>query len=681
MLHYAVTIFCSAFLLFLVQPMLAKFILPWFGGGSVVWTTAMIFFQFTLLLGYTYAHLSTKWFSPKRGAMIHIGLLAIALLFLPIIPGASWKPLGDEEPAVRILLLLTATIGLPYFLLSSTSPLVQAWLARSIGAGHIKDANPYRLFALSNFASFGALISYPLVFEPFVNARSQAWGWSVGFVVFALLCGSLAWAASKHASSAQNENAVPQAAAPTAAAKPNLRQIGTWLALSAMGSIMLLAVSNHLTHEIPSIPLLWVAPLALYLLSFVLTFESQRWYQRDKFFAVFAVSIFAMAVLLGNHDWAFKVYWHIGVFLTGLFIACMFCHGELVRQKPATEHLTLFYLIVSAGGVIGGVLVGLVAPHVLAGYFELDIALIAFAIIAALLFMKQGPGYAFIILAVLVSVSTSSWVRTDRFYAATIESTRNAYGVLRVREYEKGTDSHYYSLTHGAILHGNQFRKEEFRRAATTYYKSGSGIGLTLLAKDGKAIKVGVIGLGAGTLATYGDPDDIYRFYDINPEVIRIAKSQFTYLADSEAKIETVLGDARLQLERELTNGQNQQFDVLAVDAFSSDSIPIHLITDEAVKLYAKHMKPTGVIAFHVSNRFLELKPILIALAERNGFEFAYLHQVADDKSTVSDWCVLTKDKSFLTQVKIATVTQPVLPEPKWSIWTDDHHNLLQVLK
>ncbi len=681
MIHYAITIFVSAFLLFLVQPMLAKFILPWFGGGSVVWTSAMIFFQFVLLLGYGYAHFSSKWLKPRTGAMVHISLLVIALVFLPIIPSAGWKPVGDEEPALRILLLLAATIGLPYLLLSSTSPLVQAWFARSLGNGSLTttSANPYRLFALSNFASFGALIAYPLAFEPLLRLNTQAWVWSIGFILFAVLCASLAWYSASRATS--NLPSTISEAQSTLDEKPGWSQIIVWLGLSAMGSVMLLAVSNHLTHEIPSIPLLWVAPLALYLLSFVLTFDSSRWYKRDFFVGLFSVSLITMAVLLVNTDWAFKIYWHIGIFLVGLFIACMVCHGELVLQKPQPKHLTLFYLTVSAGGVIGGVLVGLVAPAVLNGYFELEIALVEFALILLLLHLKRGTGFALITITTLIAVCIPTWIRIDKYSSGTIEMTRNAYGVLRVREYDKGEDSHYYSLTHGAILHGNQYQKSEFRRSATTYYKSGSGIGRTLLELEGKPIKVGVIGLGTGTLATYGDTDDVYRFYDINPEVIRIARSKFTYLADSEAKIETVLGDARLQLERELATGENQQFDVLAVDAFSSDSIPMHLITDEAVKLYVKHMKPTGLIAFHTSNRFLELKPILLRLAENNGLEFAYLHQEDSGNSTVSDWVLLTKNKAFLRKPGIEAITKPVLPEPKWQMWTDDYHNLLQVLK
>jgi SAM-dependent methyltransferase len=356
----------------------------------------------------------------------------------------------------------------------------------------------------------------------------------------------------------------------------------------------------------------------------------------------------------------------------------MFCHGELARLRPGPKHLTLFYLVVSLGGVVGGVLVGVVAPLALPGYLELEIALVVVALLA--LFLNHDRPKPVIAMFAAVAAFTSgalAW-RVETFTEDTVLVERNFYGVLRVKETlarDTDPDTRYRSLVHGAILHGEQWMDEKYRRAATTYYKTSSGIGMAILAHEGLPIKVGVIGLGAGTLATYGDADDTYRFYDINPAMPRIAREQFTYLSDSPAKIEIVLGDARLSLEREPPQG----FDVLAVDAFSGDSIPVHLITVEAVGAYLRHMKPKGVIAFHVSNRFLDLKPVLLAIAEQHGLEYAYVHETSDDGGTTSDWVLLTRHKPLILRPEIVTATEPVAPQPGWRLWTDAYNNILQV--
>jgi hypothetical protein len=673
MLHYALTIFISAFLLFLVQPMLAKFILPWFGGTAAVWTTCMIFFQSALLAGYAYAHWTSRRLSTRNRSHVHVALLLLALAFLPITPDPSWKPAGNENPAVRILLLLVATIGLPYFLLSSTSPLLQSWFARAR-----PGQNPYGLFALSNFASFLALIGYPFLVEPYFTARQQSWGWSAGFVLFALSCAALAW----------RMRAVPDLpeAAP-AAGEPDVRpgagRIALWLTLSALGTVMLLSVSNHLTHNIPSIPLLWVVPLAIYLATFIIAFADPRWYPRGLVLAELLVALVAMALLIAYKDWQFRIFWHIGVFSVGLFITCMFCHGELARLKPAPRHLTQFFLIVSLGGVLGGVLVGIVAPLALPGYLELEIALVLIALLAVLLHRDRHFAVIGLAVTVLGFSAAALWYRIDTFTENTVLIKRNFYGVLRVKEYDRGEDTWHWSLVHGAILHGEQFRSEKYRAAATTYYKTTSGIGKTLAFYDEKDIRVGVIGLGAGTLATYSDKGDVYRFYDINADVLEVASKHFTFLRDAVARgarIEAVLGDARLQMERELASGRAQNLDVLAVDAFSGDSIPVHLITDEAVALYRRHMKPDGVIAFHTSNRFLELKPILLKIAERQGLKAAFVHE-AGDSGTVSDWVLLTTNQALLDKPEIKDSTLPIPPKPGWRLWTDDFNNIVQVLR
>ncbi|HET9576935.1 MAG TPA: fused MFS/spermidine synthase [Usitatibacter sp.] len=670
---HAATIFLSAFLLFLVQPILAKEILPWFGGAAIVWTLCMVFFQLVLLLGYAYAHWLAKHADGTRQAWIHGALLLASLAFLPMIPDSSWKPQGADNPAVRILVLLFATVGLPYFLLSSTSPLVQAWFARAY-----PGSSPYRLFALSNFASMLALLGYPLLVEPWLTNARQSFSWSAGYALFVLLCAGLAWSARKLPPLTVEGG---QTAAIAEERAPRRASIALWLALSATGSATLLAVTNHLTQNISSIPLLWVVPLAVYLLTFILCFESSRWYWPALYLGSLVWMLALMAWFLGYKPWQFELLWQIAVFTVGLFFVCMFCHGELALRRPGPRHLTLFYLAVSLGGVVGGALVGLVAPVTLPGYLELDIALVVVALLALATNLYR-PAWAIAVLVVAAGGTFASlaW-RIHTFTEDTVHIERNYYGVLRVKENTtttaSGEEIRYRSLVHGSILHGEQWLSEKYRHSATSYYKTTSGIGRTLILMEGKPIKVGIIGLGAGSIAVYADADDVYRFYDINPAVIRISNKWFTYLADSPGKMETVLGDARLSLEREPPQG----FDVLAVDAFSGDSIPVHLITVEAFTEYLRHMKPDGVIAFHVSNRFLDLKPVLLAIAERHKLEYAYVHETGDSGTTTSDWVLLSRNKRFLLKPLIVEATEPVVPRPDWRVWTDDFNNLVQVFR
>lgn len=664
---HAATVFLSAFLLFLVQPLLAKQILPWFGGAAIVWTLCMVFFQLVLLLGYAYAHALARA-NGRAQAAIHIALLAASLALLPVSPDPSWKPQGGDNPVTGILGLLFATVGLPYFLLSATSPLVQAWYARAR-----PGASPYRLFALSNLASMLALLGYPFLLEPWLATRIQSRAWSAGYAIFAAACAALAWA-SRDLARGTGE------AAPEREPRPGAGEIGMWLALSAMGAWLLLAVTNHLTQNIPSIPLLWVVPLAIYLATFILCFEGRAWYRRDAYLAALAWMVCIMAWFLVDSDLEFELAWQVGAFTVGLFVACMFCHGELARRRPGPSHLTLFYLAVSAGGVVGGALVGIVAPLVLPGYLELQIGLVAVSFLAVALNLRRPlPVTALLVTVACAATFCLAW-RVRNFTAGTVYIERNYYGVVRVKESRSNPadpDTRYRSLVHGSILHGEQWLSEKYRRSATTYYKTSSGIGRTLLAFEGKPIRVGIIGLGAGTIAAYADADDVYRFYDIDPAVVRVSRTWFTYLADSSGKVDVVLGDARLSLERE----PPQRFDVLAVDAFSGDSIPVHLITDEAVTEYRRHMKPGGVIAFHISNRFLDLKPVLYAIARKQGLEFAYLHEPGEDGGTTSDWVLLTRDRAFLALPAIAAITEPIAPEPGFPPWTDDYSSLAEVVK
>ena len=672
MFLYAATIFASAFLLFLVQPVMAKQILPWFGGSATVWTTCLVFFQSALLAGYAYADWLVRRPSPRNGLKLHVVLLVASLALLPIVPAAHWKPSGDENPIWLILGMLVATIGLPYFLLSSTSPLVQAWFAR-----HFPGRSPYRLFALSNLASMLALLGYPFLLEPWIATRTQSLGWSIGYAAFAVLCAATGWASLRLAPQAGAP--APNAPAGLDEAPPTTARQALWIALSATGSILLLAISNHITQNVAAVPLLWIVPLSLYLLTFILCFDGTGWYRRDLIVSMVAAVLGVMAWTQADPDLTHVLAIQLGVFCAGLFLACMFCHGELVRLKPAPRWLTRFYLTISLGGALGAVLVGIVAPLVLPAYFELGAALVLCA--ALLLWQVRRDHKVFGALAVVslaVTIGCAVWYVRE-FYDQTIVATRNFYGVLRV--WETGSDAdRRRTLIHGTIMHGTQYFDPLLRRQPTTYYTATSGVGRAIesLHPRLEPVRVGVIGLGTGTLAAWGAKGDVYRFYEINPSVIEIAGRDFTFLADSEATVETALGDARLVLEREAP----QQFDVLAIDAFSSDAIPVHLITSEALAIYERHVKPSGIIAFHVTNRFLDLAPVVEALAHAHGLAAVLVSDDGKDTgSSVSDWVLLSKDPAALEKPAIADAASEIAPRREWRLWTDDFNNLVQVLR
>jgi SAM-dependent methyltransferase len=667
---YAATIFLSSFLLFLVQPLIARLILPWFGGSAAVWTTCMLFFQVLLLAGYGYAHLLESKAPPgKARPVVHTLLLLAAVALLPIAPSEAWKPAGEDEPVSRILLLLTATVGLPYFLVASTSPLLQAWFARAR-----PGEDPYRLFAVSNLASLVALIGYPFVVEPFLSAGEQVRAWSWLFAAFALLCAAVAW---RTPPGSREVSVQPDSA------ELQRFTVFLWLALSATGSVLLLAVTNHLTQNVAAVPLLWLLPLTLYLASFIIAFDGRNWYRPQLLWPLVLLSLAAMAWLVADIDYHFNLPVQLGVFLPGLFFACLFCHGELYRVRPAPRHLTAFYLVVSAGGALGGLLVAVVAPLAFNAYYELGIGLVVVGLLAALRFAALGRIPGAVSLAVLLGASAAAAYEGLRYHEDVRLSERGFYGVLRVKEYgSPGEPGHLRRLVHGAIMHGEQYMDDARRELATTYYTETSGIAAAIESRGNRPLRVGVIGLGTGTIAAYGRKGDVYRFYDIDPRVMDIARNEFTYLADSKAEIELALGDARLTLEREAP----QNFDVLAVDAFSSDAIPVHLITREALGVYLKHVRPDGIVAFHVSNRFLDLIPVVARLAQEHGAHAVLVNDDPDDEEdsirSRSDWVLVSRDPAALKRPAIVDAgAQPPQDRPEWRTWTDDYSNLIQILK
>ena len=690
MILYALTIVVSAFLLFQVQPVIAKIILPWFGGSAAVWTVCLLFFQMALLLGYLYAHALVRYLKPRTQMLVHAGLLLVSALALPVYPNASWKPLGGADPTLRILGLLAVTVGLPYFLLSTTGPLLQAWYAR-----RFQGAMPYRLYALSNAGSMFALLSYPVLFEPVFTTHQQAWMWSAAYGVFVVLCGGLAVLAGPGAGLATlaGPGGCPLGAGQGSGAEavaPSAKKYFMWLLLPAVASLLLLAITNHLSQNVAAIPFLWVLPLSIYLLSFILCFEGSGWYRRNPYLQLLAVALGSMAYALSvDSTGSVPIKVMVPLFAMGLFTCCMVCHGELARLKPDPRYLTHFYLMIAAGGALGGLLVGLVAPHLFNAIYEMPLGLVACAVLvvwvlrqdAELKWFQRWRQPAPIVAAVLtVALAVFVGLQVRDSVRATREMVRNFYGALKVRDNGPATQlDATRTLTNGTINHGEQFLNPARRDWPTTYYGPETGVGLAIREKGKSgAIRVGVIGLGTGTLAAYGRLGDYYRFYEINPLVLRLAHTEFTFLPDCRAQVDVAMGDARLSLERE----PPENFDVLAVDAFSSDSIPVHLLTLEAIKLYFRHLRPDGVLAVHISNRYLDLEPVLAGETRATGKMARVVDTDDDDTQDVfgATWVLMTAPASGFHGEELKNSTE-IGSQRTVRLWTDDYSNLFRILK
>lgn len=667
-----VTIFLSAFLLFLVQPIIAKLILPQFGGGVAVWATCLVFFQLTLLLGYAYAHQVVKRDRSRRWRRLHIALLLASLLVLPIIPGDAWQALSGAGPSAQIVALLLATIGLPFVLLATTSPLLQAWFARE-GSGR----DPYRLFVVSNLASLFALVSYPWLIEPWLGTATQARLWSVLYAAYVALASLVAFTRARRSPAAP---ARPVPAASVAWRALGLRRLLGWVALSALASYELVAVTNHLTQNVPSIPMMWVLPLGAYLLTFTLCFDGDRWYRPAAFRAAALLAVLAMCWLLYDVERVHRIALQASVFVGGLFVVCMFCHGELARDRPPPLQLTQFYLCVAAGGAVGGAVVGLGAPVLLPGYFEVEIGLVLVTLAVLWRVSRRGQAWALAGASAAVCAAATAAYRIDHATNDVVAMNRNFYGVVRVREYGDAHDTLERTLVHGSIMHGQQYMSQETRRRPTSYYVETSGIGRLLLALHDRPLDVGVVGLGTGTIAAYGKRGDRYHFFEIDPAVVAVAQRYFTFLSDSAASVQVHLGDGRLLLQQRTA----PRLDVLAVDAFSGDSIPVHLLTREALALYLERLEPEGVIAVHVSNQYLDLRPVVGRLASELGLQVAYIEDEleADDgpQKSSSDWILLSRGYQVLGMPAIRAAARAMPSARPTRAWTDDYSNLAQVM-
>ncbi len=958
MFRYAVTIFVSAFLLFQVQPLIGRFILPWFGGGPSIWTSCMLFFQILLLGGYLYAHVISVKLKPRTQVMTHLSLLAVSLVFLPIAPSDTWKPMADQSPLLQILLLLLATVGGPYFMLSSTGPLMQKWFSQSS-----PGQSPWRLYALSNIGSLLALLSYPFVFEPWLALKQQVWSWSVvygAYVVLATWCGMRylqhqRYAVTKSIATAENMDSMAASSANDARTiRPGAGTMLLWLGLAACSSAMLLATTNQLCIDVATVPFLWVLPLSLYLISFIICFDSPQWYDR-RAYGLLLLACGPVACWVIDKGADVKISKQVAIYATILFACCMTCHGELVRCKPHSRYLTLFYVLISAGGALGGVLVAIVAPYMFHGYWEYHLGLVACCVVTLIAWCVQRiwlrtPSAAFWIWATIVTANVSllawflysrpkdaidatdetivfgvfglvqfiglivtgalerrwnlliavwcvlsavlcawfmgygtwqfsgmmsesiyitlaamaicspitagtllvlsrsltkasvrfcatgaiylvaavicgwllvmkgmelkwsigDWIESillvllavavaapfiaavrlfffgfshersirlyglgaiyviatsicgillragwihdwqgisfvsttgaavlmewsaDGFrgkdraslgfwlwvpaitlilflsnrlavivnsanildnYRQTVHTSRNFYGVLRVQKEASEQDKDFiapkYSLTHGQIKHGFQFIDEYWKAQPTTYYGRESGVGIAIQTSrdrrkesNTRPLRVGVVGLGTGTIAAYGETGDTFRFYDINPDVVALSDKFFTYLRDSSARTEVVIGDARIMMEREIADGKSQQFDILAIDAFSSDAIPVHLLTSECGDIYRQQLKPGGILAVHISNRFLDLSPVSRGLAEHLGWKAYQIKNSANVLSGVfgSTWILLTADEELGGDPAFLKSVTPWNDDEKILHWTDDYSGLWQVL-
>ena len=710
---YALTIFTGAFLLFLVQPLIGKYILPWFGGAPAVWTTCMLFFQMLLLCGYAYAHVSARWLKPRAQAILHLVLLIAALALLPITPSDSWKPSDGGDPTFRILCLLLVSIGLPYFVLAATSPLMQHWFSRTN-----PGVSPFRLYALSNVGSMLALLSFPFYFETQFTRTWQArlWGW--GLVVYAISCSFCAlklWRAKGdeepgEAGSQPNSDAPRTGARNTKSDKenrkaepfnshPSILKRLLWLLLPACASALLLATTNMICQEVAVIPFLWILPLSLYLLSFIICFDSPRWYVRYPFGVALAAALAGICYVLLQGISA-SIYLQLSVYSAGLFVCCMVCHGELYRLRPDPRHLTGYYLMIAAGGAIGGLFVAVVAPFIFNNYYELQWSLLLCG--ALFLFIlarewntgdeiqrrkragKTRPYHTMVLVggtAGLVTMGVAFWLQAHQFASARVDKLRNFYGVLTVFKYDNdASDLHYREFSHGRTMHGQQFTDPVRALWPTTYFSENSGIGLAMQALPAGNRRMGVIGLGAGTLAAYPQAGDYLHMYEINPEVERIAASRFTYLANCKGKLEVTLGDGRLSLEREAP----QNFDLLVLDAFNSDAPPVHLLTKEAFDIYERHVKTNGVIAVNISNKRVNLEPVIANLARRFGYKMITIEHIPPhDKPWLmnSSWVLLSRNQDFINSPAIHLAGRPLLTDPTTiPLWTDDFASLFQIL-
>ena len=675
---FAVAIITSAFLLFQVQPLIAKFILPWFGGGPAVWGVSMLFFQTSLVAGYAYSHLLVRYLDLRRQAVIHLALLLVALSQLPIEPMAAFESIANTDPTLQIIVLLAGTIGIPFFVLSATAPLIQSWVSRT---GVVR--NPYWLYSLSNAASLLALLSYPFVVEPLLTRQAQLLIWSIVFGIFLVFCAYCAfWSGFRAAVTQSLPGEEPRT---EVAEAPGLSLWVFWLALPAAAVALLLGVTNQLTRDLASVPFLWVVPLCAYLLSYILCFGSEKWYRRSLFIPAMVVSIGAIVSLLITEVESVRL--AVAVYTAALFVLCMVCHGELYRLRPDPGRLTGFYLMIAVGGALGSALVAVAMPLLVDRYLELQLGIAATAVLTAILLARDARVHYPLRQARLAQVSMlvtllavggvlGSSARDDE--ADIVYRERNFYGVLTVGRDNAGTPKESLWLRNGTSYHGAQMTSPHYRTIPAAYYSPRSGVALALsFTNDKPGRRIGMVGLGVGSVASYGNEGDYLRVYEINPEVVRVAGSQFSFLADSKADVDIVIGDARLSLERE----SPQAFNLFVLDAFSSDSIPVHLLTREAFELYLRHLTDDGIIAVLISSWYFDFEPLLKRMAEEFDMHAVSINSFSGDlEDWGSNWMILTRNGDFLKHQRVRKAMLLGSEQREVRLWTDDFSSPFQLL-
>jgi len=747
---FALTVFLSAFLLFQVQLLVGKRILPWFGGSAAVWTTSLLVYQLLLLAGYVYSHSVFSRLTSRRQVLLHLGLLASAFFLVVLLsirwpsavtPGTSWKPAEGSHPSLQVAALILVATGLPFFVLSTTGPLLQGWFA-GLGGG----SRTYRLYAVSNAGSLLGLMTFPFLLEPAFSLTSIGKAWSFLFACFAAACAACAlWFRSVPAAKIEIRPS------------PRREDVGPWtwllwFLLAGCASALLLAATNLLCQEVTSIPLFWVLPLSIYLLTFILCFESLRWYRRVVFHPIFVLGASATCVPLiygGTYQGEATL-----VAIT-LFSAWMICHGELARLKPDVEDLTAFYLAVSVGGAAGGVFVAVIAPLIFNSFIEFQLCLGAVAVLGLICLIRDPKSWIFDrrfvtslaisigmlialyvvrfwntdlyryltahyfyllvllvgLVAVVASIVTNRssvqpgrrgfrfvhlpvglvilslfvllWVST-RPLARLIVSNRNFYGVVQVHQSKNAR-----ILLHGRTLHGAQLNPP-YQNLPVTYYGPESGIGIVLRNHPKRVsnlgpLRIGAVGLGVGAVAAYGQPGDSIRFYELDPAVVDLSLDQkplFSFLRDSPASISVALGDGRLLLEGEIASGERQHFDVLILDAFSGDAIPVHLLTEEAFQTYWQQVNPdSGLIAVHISSQHINLLPVLVGIAKRYQAPLVICNNIAKDPFLSSSWVILARRPEILSIAGLGPAILPNQVTDESRLWTDDKSDVFRLLR
>ena len=683
-------VFLAAMLLFVVQPLAARTLLPWYGGAPMVWAVALFFFQAVLLGGYLYAHLLVTRLAPRIQLAAHGALLALAALAsLPPLPGAGWAPAGGEAPAGWILLTLLVTLGPAFFALAATTPLVSAWVARS-GPSAADDpaaTGVYRLYALSNAGSLIGLAAYPLLLEPLLGLGAQGRLWSAGFVAFAALT-FLAGVFSVRASAGDADRGAP----PVRSGLGDFH-VSAFL-LAAVGSLALVAVTTHLTRDVAAVPFLWTAPLALYLLTFVLAFRGGDPYPRRLLVPLLLVSV-AACFYVWFQDITYglerALFAHAVAALAFLFTGCWITHGEIVRRKPAPSRLTGFYLSMTAGGALGGLLASIGSPLLFPNVWEYPLALVlAVAVAFRVAAPSRGAFRSFARKAIPAATLGVAIAISALEHRRPLTATRNFFGVVRVMEAYPGTPDWRRDMWHGGIAHGSQWFAPGRRREPTLYYYEGTGIEAVLNRHPNRRLvrplRVAIVGLGTGSIIVHGRRGDLFRFYELDPQVVQAARDYFTFLADAPAEVEVVLGDGRLNLLREADAGE-AEFDVIVLDAFAGDAIPVHLLTAEAFDLYRRRLAPGGTIAVHISNRHVDLAPVIRAQGLRQ--DLLSLLTVSDPDPDLfhytATWVVLSLNTDLITDPSLLGRAEPWTGEAadpgERFLWTDDHSNLLDVLR